>query len=129
MGISCGIHFQKTPHAEVKLVRCTRGAIFDVAVDLRPASQTYQHWVGVELSANDGRMLYIPEGFGHGFLTLQPDTDIAYQTSAPYAGESASGVRFDDPALSIDWPAEITVTSSQDRNWPLLGSAGAGVSR
>ena len=113
-----GIHFQRPPHMEVKLVRCVRGAVFDVAVDLRPASKTYCQWAGFELNAEDGRMLYIPEGCGHGFLTLTPDADLVYQTSIPYAGASASGVRHDDQAFGISWPREIAVISSQDQNWP-----------
>ena len=117
-----GIHFQRTPCAEVKLVRCVRGAVFDVAVDLRPASLTYCQWVGFELSAEDGQMLYIPEGCGHGFLTLSPDTDLVYQASVPYAASSASGVRHDDPAFGIVWPGEIAAISKQDENWPAIAS-------
>jgi len=113
-----GVHYQRAPHAETKLVRCTRGAVFDVAVDLRPGSPTLRQWVGVELDAETGRALYIPEGCGHGYLTLAPETDLAYQASVPYAPASATGVRYDDPAFGIEWPAPIKVISTQDRNWP-----------
>lgn len=115
-----GIHYQKAPHGEVKLVRCTRGAVFDVAVDLRPGSATFRQWFGIELDADQGRALYIPEGCGHGYITLTEDADLAYQASVPYAPSSATGVRFDDPAFGIDWPVPVKVISAQDRNWPLL---------
>lgn len=115
-----GIHFQKAPHAEVKLVRCTRGAVFDVAVDLRPDSPTYRQWFGTELDAESGRMLYIPEGCGHGYLTLAPHSDLVYQASVPYAPQSATGLRYDDPAFGIVWPAPVKVISNQDQNWPPL---------
>lgn len=115
-----GIHYQTAPHGETKLVRCTRGAVFDVAVDLRRESPTFRQWVGVELDADSGRALYIPEGCGHGYLTLAPDTDLAYQASVPYAPASATGVRYDDPAIGIEWPAPIKVISMQDRGWPLI---------
>lgn len=113
-----GVHYQTAPHAEVKLVRCTRGAVWDVAVDLRADSATFRQWFGTELDADTGRMLYIPEGCGHGYLTLAPDTDLIYQTSVPYAPKCATGVRHDDPAFDIHWPAPIRVISQQDLNWP-----------
>jgi dTDP-4-dehydrorhamnose 3,5-epimerase len=119
-----GVHYQITPHAEVKFVRCTRGAVYDVAVDLRADSPTFRQWFGIELDAESGRMLYIPEGCGHGFLTLMPETDLVYQASVPYAPGSARGVRHDDPAFAIEWPAPIRVISQQDRGWPdFLGGA------
>jgi dTDP-4-dehydrorhamnose 3,5-epimerase len=99
-----GLHFQAAPHGEAKLVRCTRGAIFDVAVDLRPDSPSYLRWVGAELSAGNGRALYIPEGCGHGFQTLVDDSEVHYQISTAYVPEAARGVRWDDPAFGIDWP-------------------------
>jgi dTDP-4-dehydrorhamnose 3,5-epimerase len=120
-----GMHYQKAPHAEVKLVRCSRGAVFDVAVDLRPGSVTFCQWFGTELDAESGRMLYIPEGCGHGYLTLRSDTDVVYQASVPYAPGSAAGVRPDDPAFGIVWPGAIEVISSQDRNWPLFSAQAA----
>jgi dTDP-4-dehydrorhamnose 3,5-epimerase len=118
-----GVHYQRAPHAETKLVRCTRGAVFDVAVDLRSDSPTFRQWVGVELDAESGRALYIPEGCGHGYLTLSAETDLAYQASVPYAPASATGVRYDDPAFGIEWPAPIKVISAQDRNWPSFPAA------
>ena len=113
-----GLHYQRAPNAEVKLVRCTRGAVFDVAVDLRADSPTFCQWFGAELDDESGRMLYIPEGCGHGYLTLAQNTDLVYQASVPYAPQSATGVRHDDPAFNIVWPGAIEVISLQDQNWP-----------
>ena len=118
VGTLRGLHYQKEPHAEVKLVRCTRGAVFDVAVDLRPESPTFRQWFGAELSDESGRMLYIPEGCGHGYLTVAPNTDLVYQASVPYAPGSAAGIRYDDPAFDIVWPGVINVISPQDLKWP-----------
>lgn len=115
-----GMHFQAAPHAEVKLVRCTRGAVFDVAVDLRAASPTFCQWFGIELDADAGRALYIPEGCGHGYLTLMPETDLVYQASVRYAPKCAGGIRYDDPAFKIAWPAPISVVSQQDLGWPMF---------
>lgn len=111
------MHYQVTPHTEAKLIRCTRGAIYDAIVDLRPESTTYTAWLGVELTAANYRMLYVPEGFAHGFLTLTDDVEVAYQVSAFYAPGAESGVRYDDPSFSIDWPAEVRVISEKDRGW------------
>ena len=113
-----GMHYQQAPRVEVKVVRCTRGAVFDVAVDLRRESATYCQWLGVQLDDQSGRMLYIPEGCAHGYLTLAPNTDLVYQASVPYAPESATGVRHDDPAFNIIWPRTIEVISRQDQGWP-----------
>jgi dTDP-4-dehydrorhamnose 3,5-epimerase len=113
-----GIHYQKPPHAEAKLVRCARGAVFDVAVDLRADSPTFCQWFGIELNDESGRMLYIPEGCGHGYLTLAPSTDLVYQASVPYAPKSATGARHDDLAFNIVWPGAVNVISPQDQNWP-----------
>jgi dTDP-4-dehydrorhamnose 3,5-epimerase len=122
-----GVHFQKAPHAETKLVRCAHGAVFDVAVDLRPESPTFCQWFGTELDSDSGRMLFLPEGCGHAYLTLTPDTDIVYQASVPYAPASSTGVRYDDPAFNIVWPRPIEVISAQDQNWaPFSIGAGAG---
>ena len=115
-----GLHFQKVPNAEVKIVRCTRGAIFDVIVDLRPTSPCYMRWIGVELSEENHKMLYVPEGFAQGYITLVDETEINYHTSKFFAPESAFGVRFDDPVLGIAWPLAATVVSEQDRTWPLI---------
>jgi dTDP-4-dehydrorhamnose 3,5-epimerase len=115
-----GMHFQTEPALEAKLIRCTRGRVFDVALDLRPESPTYRHWNGVELSADNGRMLYIPERCGHGYQTLEDGTDMFYLTSQYYTPEAAGGVRYDDPAFGITWPMAPTALSDLDRNWPLL---------
>jgi dTDP-4-dehydrorhamnose 3,5-epimerase len=120
-----GMHYQRAPHAEVKLVRCTRGAVFDVAVDLRADSLTFCQWFGVELDDDSGRMLYIPEGCGHGYLTLAPNSDLVYQASVPYAPKSATGVRHDDAAFKIAWPGAIEVISQQDCNWPAFSGGAA----
>ncbi len=115
-----GLHLQHAPHEEAKLVRCTRGAIFDVAVDLRPGSPTQGRWVGVELDPDNGKALYVPEGCAHGFQTLVDETDVAYMISTPYAPDSAAGVRWDDPLLAIAWPdvaGERTI-SERDRSLP-----------
>jgi dTDP-4-dehydrorhamnose 3,5-epimerase len=117
-----GLHYQAEPHAEAKLVRCTRGALWDVAVDVRTGSPTYLRWVAVELSAENRRALYVPEGFAHGYQTLAGDTEALYEVTARYAPEAERGLRWDDPAIGIAWPeaAERTV-SAKDRAWPLLG--------
>jgi dTDP-4-dehydrorhamnose 3,5-epimerase len=115
-----GLHFQKAPHAEVKIVRCTRGAMFDVIVDLRRESPTYKQWVGAELSDENSRMIYVPEGFAQGYMTLIDNTEMNYHTSDFYSADTASGVRYDDPAFGIQWPFAATVISEQDRKWPLI---------
>jgi dTDP-4-dehydrorhamnose 3,5-epimerase len=113
-----GMHFQSAPDAEVKVVRCVRGAVFDVALDLRRESPTFRRWHGATLSAANGLALYIPEGFAHGYVTLEPDTELSYMASVSYAPKSARGVRFDDPQFAIRWPRAAEVISEQDRNWP-----------
>jgi dTDP-4-dehydrorhamnose 3,5-epimerase len=116
-----GLHYQVVPALEAKLVRCTAGSIFDVAVDARPESPTYLRWYGEVLSAENGRMLFVPEGCAHGCVSLEDDTEIYYLTSALYAPEHARGMRYDDPAIGIRWPVAITAVSAQDSNWPLVG--------
>jgi dTDP-4-dehydrorhamnose 3,5-epimerase len=113
-----GLHFQRPPHQEAKLVRCTRGAIFDVIVDLRPDSPTRGQWFGAELTAENSEMMYAPEGFAHGYQTLSDDTEAYYMTSAPYAPAAATGVRYNDPAFGIAWPLPVTVISEPDQRWP-----------
>jgi dTDP-4-dehydrorhamnose 3,5-epimerase len=113
-----GLHYQAAPHAEDKLVRCTRGAIYDVAVDLRPASPTFKKWFGIELNAENRSMLYVPEGCAHGFLTLAEDSEIFYQMSEPYYPELSRGVRWDDPAFAVPWPSPVEVISERDRTYP-----------
>lgn len=114
-----GMHFQKAPWTEAKLVRCTKGAIFDVIIDLRPASPTHKQWLGVELTEDNRRMLYVPEGFAHGYQTLVDNTEMYYQTSQFYAPEFATGVRYDDPAFGITLPLPVSSISTQDQNWSL----------
>jgi dTDP-4-dehydrorhamnose 3,5-epimerase len=115
-----GLHFQREPFQEAKLARCTRGSVWDVAVDLRPDSPTRGSWVGFELTAERRNMLYVGEGCAHGYLTLQDSSELQYLTSNFFAPDSAAGVRYDDPALSIEWPAEIRTVSERDQSWPLL---------
>jgi dTDP-4-dehydrorhamnose 3,5-epimerase len=118
-----GLHFQRAPHEEVKVVRCVKGAIFDVVVDLRPASPSYLKWYGVELNDQNDLALYVPCGCATGYLTLVADAAMQYHTSERYAPSFASGVRFDDPAIGIAWPIEPTLISAQDRSWPYLAQA------
>jgi dTDP-4-dehydrorhamnose 3,5-epimerase len=114
-----GLHYQEVPHAETKLVRCTRGAIFLVMVDLRPSSPRRNEWIGVELSARSERLAYVPAGFAQGYQTLEDDTEVHYQMSHPYVPEAARGVRWNDPAFGIDWPpADVRIMSERDRTWP-----------
>ena len=113
-----GMHYQVAPFEEVKVVRCTRGAVFDVVVDLRKGSPTYLAWAGAELSADNHRMLYVPEGCAHGYLTLSPNSEIYYLTSEVYSREASRGIRYDDPAIGIAWPADVSVISEADMNWP-----------
>jgi dTDP-4-dehydrorhamnose 3,5-epimerase len=117
-----GLHHQVPPHAEVKVIRCTRGAIYDVIIDLRPDSSSYLQWQGFELDAASGIMLYIPEGFAHGYQTLVDDTEAAYQVSHPYAPGAEAGIRYDDPAFAITWPLEVSVISDKDAGWPHTNS-------
>lgn len=113
-----GMHYQAAPHEEMKLVRCTKGAIFDVIVDLRKDSPTYLQWIGVELAADSHRMLYVPENFAHGFQTLEDDTEVTYQVSQFYTPASERGIRWNDPAIGIEWPQAPTIMSEKDRSWP-----------
>jgi dTDP-4-dehydrorhamnose 3,5-epimerase len=114
-----GMHFQHPPHAEAKVVRATRGAIYDVIIDLREGSETYKQWAGVELSADNGRALYVPEGFAHGFQTLVPDVEVHYLVTEFYTPAAEGGVRWDDPAFGIDWPDPANAfLSAKDATWP-----------
>jgi dTDP-4-dehydrorhamnose 3,5-epimerase len=115
-----GMHWQADPHGETKIVRCTRGRVFDVAVDIRPDSSTYRQWVGEVLSAENGVALYIPRGFAHGFITLEPDTELLYLISEPYRAELSRGFRWDDEAVGITWPMTPSVISERDRSLPSL---------
>ena len=113
-----GMHYQRPPHGETKLVRVTRGAIYDVALDLRPDSVTFCQWSAVELTAENRKMSYIPDGFAHGFVTLTDDVEVFYQVSVPHEPASAAGVRWDDPAFNIDWPVDQPVLSERDAAFP-----------
>lgn len=118
-----GLHYQLPPHQEVKVVRCIRGSLWDCIVDLRPDSPTFKQWFGATLSAENRVMLYVPRGFAHGFITLTDDAEVIYLVSAPYAPEHERGLRWDDPAIGIDWPRVPTEMSDKDRNWPSLDPA------
>lgn len=118
-----GLHMQVAPHAESKLIRCSRGSIFDVIVDLRRNSETYTKWFGVKLSAESYRMLYVPEGFAHGFITLEADTDVEYQITEFYFPAYSVGLLWNDPAFNIDWPIAPECISEKDRRNPLFGSS------
>jgi len=113
-----GMHYQAKPHEEAKLVRCTMGALYDVIVDLRPDSATFKRWIAAELTADNRRMVYIPEGFAHGFLTLEDRTEVFYQTSEFHVPASARGARWNDPAFGIQWPSAVKVISDRDKNYP-----------
>jgi len=115
-----GMHHQVGDAAEAKLVRCTRGRVFDVAVDLRPDSPTYLKWAGVELSADDRRALYVPKGCAHGFLTLEDASEVYYQISAPYRRDAGAGIRWDDPAIGVHWTHTPRVISARDASYPLV---------
>jgi dTDP-4-dehydrorhamnose 3,5-epimerase len=120
-----GMHYQVKPNEEAKLLRCTRGAIYDVIVDFRPDSATYCRWVSAELTADNRHMLYIPEGFAHGFQTLADETELFYQMTELFYPQSSRGVRYDDPVLGITWPLEVTVISEKDRGYALLRASEA----
>lgn len=115
------MHYQAAPHEEAKLVRCTRGAIWDVIIDLREGSDTFKKWISEELTHENRKMLYIPEGFAHGFLTLSDDTEVFYQMSEFHMPEFARGVRWDDPAFGILWPDKVAIISEKDRSYPDFG--------
>jgi dTDP-4-dehydrorhamnose 3,5-epimerase len=115
-----GLHFQHEPHAEVKLVRCVNGALYDVIVDMRANSPTFLRWYGAELSANNGLMIYVPKGFAHGYQALSDGATAFYMVSAAYAPQAEGGLRFDDAKLAIKWPRSVTSVSDKDAQWPLL---------
>jgi dTDP-4-dehydrorhamnose 3,5-epimerase len=118
-----GMHYQAAPHGQVKIVRCTKGSIHDVIIDLRAGSPTFKRWESVELSEANHRMLYIPKDFAHGFLTLEDATEVFYQMSDPYAPESGRGVRWDDRAFGISWPAPVSMINERDRSYPDFASS------
>jgi dTDP-4-dehydrorhamnose 3,5-epimerase len=122
-----GMHFQVPPHGEIKLVRCINGAVFDLIVDLRRDSGTFLHCYGLELSAANKKMIYIPEGFAHGFQSLEDNSELLYHHSAVYTPGSEGGIRYDDPVLKINWPLSVTKVSERDRNHPLLDNNFKGI--
>jgi dTDP-4-dehydrorhamnose 3,5-epimerase len=113
-----GMHYQAAPYPETKVVSCTKGAIYDVVIDLRRASTAYRHWVGVQLTAADRNMIYVPEGCAHGFITLEDETEVLYKMSEFYHPDLAEGVRWDDPAFAVSWPVPVEVISDRDRSYP-----------
>ena len=113
-----GMHYQASPYEETKLVRCTRGAVYDVIIDVRPDSPTYRRWIGVELTASNYKMLYVPEGFAHGFQTLEDDTEVIYQVSQFYTPSAERGIRWNDPVFQIKWLTPVETISEKDANWP-----------
>ena len=118
-----GLHYQNAPHAEAKVVACTSGRVFDVAVDVRPESPTYLQWFGAELDSENRQMRYIPAGFAHGYQTLQKDTGLLYLVSTFYAPEAQGGLRYDDPAIGIEWPLPVSNISDKDASWPDIAPA------
>jgi dTDP-4-dehydrorhamnose 3,5-epimerase len=124
-----GLHYQLAPAAEVKLVRCVSGALFDVIVDIRPSSPTFGLWFGEELSSENRRMMYVPRGFAHAVLTLRDDTEVLYMVSASYSPENERGLRWNDPRFSIQWPCEPTEISGKDASWPHFDPTFHGVER
>ena len=122
-----GMHYQAAPYGEVKLVRCTRGRLYDVIVDLRPESSTYGRWLGIELTADNRLMLYVPAGFAHGYETLEDNTEALYLVSEYYTPGAERGVRYDDPAFEIVWPLPVTSVSEKDQQWPNFRMTPSGV--
>jgi len=127
VGAVRGLHFQHPPHAEMKLVRCLRGRVLDVAVDLRAGSATFLQWFGEELTPGNGRMMIIPEGFAHGFQVLEPDSEMLYLHTAFYDAPSEGGLRYNDPRLAIDWPLPAVDLSERDQHHPLIPTDFAGI--
>jgi dTDP-4-dehydrorhamnose 3,5-epimerase len=115
-----GMHMQLPPYEESKLIKCARGTIYDVIVDMRVSSDTYKQWIGVELTAENHQMLYVPEGFAHGFITLKNDTEVTYQMNQFYAPASEKGFRWNDPAFGIVWPIQPKIMAEKDKNFPLI---------
>lgn len=126
-GTMRGMHYQVAPACETKLVRCTKGAIYDVIIDMRPESPTYMQHIGVELTADNHRALYVPEMFAHGYLALTDGAEVAYQVGEFYTPGYERGLRYDDPAFGIEWPMEVTVISDKDAAWPLFENVSVGV--
>lgn len=117
-----GLHYQKAPHQETKFIRCTRGAVFDVIVDLRLDSPTYKQWLGMTLSMDDYRVLYMPKDFAHGFQALEDNSEIMYLVSEPYTPAFEAGIRYNDPSIRVEWPLPVTMISEKDMSWPDFSS-------
>ena len=113
-----GMHYQRDPHGEAKLVRCTRGAVHDAVIDLRPDSPTFRQWFGIEISASSRRMIYVPPGLAHGYQSLEDETEVAYQMSTAHRPDAEAGVRWDDPSFGVRWPQPVTLISERDRSFP-----------
>ena len=113
-----GLHYQTKPYEETKFIRCTKGIVYDTIIDLRPESSTYKKWVGIDLAEDNYRMLYVPEGFAHGYVTLTDNVEVSYQVSQFYALRYERGIRYNDPAFGINWPIDILVISDKDKSWP-----------
>lgn len=126
-GVIRGLHYQRPPHAEIKLIRCIRGAVYDVIVDIRRESPTFLQYVGVELSDRNRRTIYVPEGFAHGFQTMEDNTELIYHHTAFYAPEAEGGLRYDDPVLAIDWPLKPTFLSEKDQKHPFINEDYKGI--
>ena len=128
VGAVRGLHFQRAPHAEMKLVRCLKGRFWDVAVDLRKSSETYLHWHAEELTSTNGKMMVIPEGFAHGFQVLEPESELLYLHTSFYTPEAEGGLRYNDPTIGIDWPLPVTDISARDLQHPLVNKEFGGIS-
>jgi dTDP-4-dehydrorhamnose 3,5-epimerase len=113
-----GLHYQKAPYQETKIIRCTRGTIFDVMVDLRPDSATFKQWLGVKLAVDDYKVLYVPQGFAQGFQSLEDNSEIMYLVSEVYTPAAEAGIRYNDPSIGIEWPLPVSVITEKDANWP-----------
>lgn len=120
-----GMHYQESPHSETKVIRCTRGKVYDIALDLRPSSSTFRQWFGVELSPDNQRILVIPPGCAHGYQSLEDCTELMYLTSEFYAPHAVRGVRYDDPAFTVTWPLPVSLISQQDATWPVFDLHGS----
>ena len=117
-----GMHYQREPHSETKLIRCSKGTIWDVIIDIRPSSPTYRRWQAFELSESNATQLYVPKGFAHGFQTISAAAEVNYLISEPHAATAAFGIRYDDPTFAIAWPLSISVISDKDAHWPNFGA-------
>ncbi len=127
IGTLRGMHYQKNPFAEIKLIRCIRGSVFDVIVDIRKSSPTFLKWIGIELSAKNMKMIYVPRGFAHGFLTLENDSELLYHHTDFHEPSAECGIKYDDPSLNIDWPGRIMLISAKDKGYPTISKNFKGI--